>query len=109
MNEPAAARSIARPPATEPVKLRRGRRSPAPSMRLGLLVAEDEVLEQALRADPPRSNAIGETLAGSRVCAECLRMHRIAGHQRRNDGVDRREVGIVPRRDHQHHAERLAA
>ena len=48
MNVPAAARSIARPPATEPVKLQWSTR-PGGEHARGLLVAEDEVAEQALR------------------------------------------------------------
>ena len=48
MNVPAAARSIARPPATEPVKLAMVDEAGGEDAR-GLFMAEEQVLEEALR------------------------------------------------------------
>ena len=47
--------------------------------------------------------------AHSGVCAECLSTTALPGEHRRHDAVDGDQVRVVPRRDRQHDAERLAA
>ena len=72
-----------------------------------LVVAEIQVLEQALRQAGPVHRHL-EALAGQHRLRRVLEQHRIAGHQRRHDGVDGGEIGIVPGRDDEHEADRLA-
>jgi hypothetical protein len=48
-----------------------------------------------------------EALADQQRLRGVLQDHGRAGDQRRNDGVDRGEIRIVPRRDDHHHAERI--
>ena len=74
---------------------------------LGLGVAEHEVLEEALR-QPGLVGRRLKALADEQRLRRVLQEHRVAGHQRREDRVDGGEVRIVPRRDDQHDAERLA-
>ena len=50
----------------------------------------------------------GEALAHQQGLRGVLEDDAVACHQRRNDRVDGGQVGIVPRRDDQHGAERLA-
>ena len=57
---------------------------------------------------PAALNALGVALGDQRRLRRHFEDHRVAGEQRRHDRVHRREPGIVPRRDHQHDAERLA-
>src|SRR6478609_7706102 len=56
---------------------------------------------------PARSIAIWKRSPASTVCG-MLEQHRIAGHERRHDGVDGGEIGIVPGRDDEHEADGLA-
>ena len=107
MKVPAAARSIARPPATEPVKLTWSTRAGADQL-LGLRRGvRTRLLEQALR-QAGASNASGSARrrgASAPRASGCTALPAIsAGH----DGVDRGEIGIVPGRDDEHDAERLA-
>ena len=103
---PAAARSMARPPATEPVKLMWSIR-PEPMQLLGLLMRHDEIVEQTLgQAGAPKR--LGEALADEQRLRGMLQDDRIAGEQAGHDGVDRGEIWIVPRRDDHHDAERFA-
>ena len=71
------------------------------------LVAQVQVLEQPL-GQPGGREGLGEALGRERRLGRVLEDHPIAGHERRHDGVDRGQVGIVPGRDDQDHAERLA-
>ena len=103
---PAAARSIALPPATEPVKLTWST-LPERDQLLGLLVAEHEILEEALR-QPGFVGGRLEALADEQRLRGMLQEHGVAGHQRRKDRVAGGEIGIVPRRDDEHDADRLA-
>ena len=103
---PAAARSMRRPPSTEPVKL--------------MWSIWPEAISFSVSAWPrtrfwkrPRRQAgalggFGEALADQQGLRGVLEDHRVAGQQRRDDRVDRGEVRIVPGRDHHHDAERLA-
>ena len=103
---PAAARSIALPPATEPVKLMWFDLAGGDQL-LRLRVAEHEVLEEPLR----QAGLVGrrlKALADEKRLRGVLQEHGVAGHQRREDRVAGGEVRIVPRRDDEHDAERLA-
>jgi hypothetical protein len=81
--------------------------SPEPIRLFGVGVVEHEVLEQPVRQSR-RLERLGEALAHQQVCEACLRITALPCHQRRHDRVDRGEVGIVPRRDDHHRAQRLA-
>ena len=106
MKVPAAARSIAWPPPTEPVKLTKSN-APAPISAGGGGVVEKHVLEHIGR-HPRRVEGPGQPFAHQRRLARVFQHHRIARDQRRCDGVDRGQIRIVPGRDHQHHALRHA-
>ena len=85
---PAAARSMARPPATEPVKLTWSMRARAEQL-LGLRMRQDEIVEQALgQAGAPER--LGDALADEQRLRRVLQDDGIAGHQAGHDGVDRR-------------------
>ncbi|MNQ81273.1 hypothetical protein D3C85_962860 [compost metagenome] len=73
----------------------------------GLPVIEQQVVEQPIGQVGP-AHRLGETLADQQGLRGVLENHAVARHQRRDDRVHRREVRIVPRRDHQHRAHRLA-
>ena len=72
------------------------------------LVAHVQELQQAVR-QAGLARRGGEPLGAERRLLRVLQEHRVARHQRRHDGVDRRQVGIVPRRDDEHDADRIAA
>ena len=57
---------------------------------------------------PARRNASAMRSPTSSVCAACFRMMALPASSAGHDGVDRGEIGIVPRRDHHHDADRLA-
>ena len=101
---PAAARSISWPPRTLPVKLMKSKARPRISSRGGRVVEED-VGEQPLRQV---REGLRQPLAGERGLARVLQHHRVAGDQRRDDGVDRGQERVVPGRDDEDDAERLA-
>ncbi len=68
---------------------------------------EHEVLEQPLR----KARAIHrrlEAIADQDRLRRVLEQHRIARHQRRDDRIHRGQIRIIPRRDGEHDAERLA-
>src|SRR3546814_20033845 len=56
-----------------------------------------------------RLEGLGEPLGAERRLRRMLQDYRIAGHQRGDDGIDGRQIGEVPGRDHESDAERLAA
>ena len=68
-------------------------------------MTEHDVLEDALRQSR-LVECLGEALADEQRLRRMLQDHAVARHQCRNDGVDRREIGIVPRRDDHDDAER---
>ena len=103
---PAAARSICRPPSTEPVKLMWST-LPEPISRSVAAWESTRLLEQAQRQAGLLERG-GEPLADEQRLRGVLEEDRIAGEKRRDDGVDRGEVGVVPRRDDHDEAERLA-
>ncbi len=55
------------------------------------------------------AEAVGEVLGDERGLAGVLHDHGVAGDDRGQHGVQRRHVGEVPRRQVEHHAQRLAA
>ena len=65
-------------------------------------------LEHALRQSGVLER-LGEALRAQRRLIRVLQHHGVAGHERGHHRVHRGEIGVVPRRQHQHHAERLAA
>ena len=79
---PAAARSIARPPATEPVKLMWSTAPDAISF-VGLRRATGRGCWNRPFGSPAASIAVGEALADQQRLRGVLEDHRIAGHQRR--------------------------
>ena len=107
MKVPAAACSIARPPATEPVKLTWSI-LPEP-ISFSVSAWSRTRFWNTPFGSPACLERLGEALADEQRLRGMLEDHRVAGHQRRHDGVDRGEIGIVPRRDDEHDAERLAA
>jgi hypothetical protein len=74
----------------------------------GLVVAEMQELEDALR-QAGGLEGLGIALGDERRLLRHLQDHRVAGEDRRHDGIHRGEPGIVPRRDDEHDADRLAA
>ena len=81
---------------------------PGGDQRAGLAVVQHQVVEQPVR-QAGAGEGLGEALADQQGLAGVLEQYGVTGHQRRDDGVHRRQVGIVPRRHHQHGAQRLAA
>ena len=73
-----------------------------------VVVGHVQMLEQAL-GQAGFLEGGGEALGAERRLRRMLEDHRIAGHQRRHDAVDRGEIGIVPGRHDEDHAQRLAA
>ena len=74
---------------------------------LGLLMRHDEIVEQPLwQAGAPER--LGDTLADQQRLRGVLEDDGVAGEQAWNDGVDRGEIRIVPRRDDHDDADRLA-
>lgn len=65
----------------------------------GLAVVQHQVVEQPVR-QAGAGEGLGEALADQQGLAGVLEQHGVTGHQRRDDGVNRRQVGIVPRRHH---------
>ena len=97
MNVPAAARSIDRPPSTEPVKLTKSKLLAAMSCDVRRVVEED-VLEHVFgnaRLDKRTHHALPDQDGLARMLDD----HGIPRHQCGGDRVDRRHVGIVPGRD----------
>jgi hypothetical protein len=72
--------------------------------RGGGLVVDEEVGEDVLR-HAGLVEGVGHPLADQQGLRRMLEQHRVAGDQRRRDRVDRRHVGIVPRRHDQHDAD----
>ena len=107
MKRPAAACSTAAPPATEPVKATWSTPS-APDHLGGRRLRHVHGLEEPVR-QPGGLRCLFHPLGAERRLVRVLEDDRVAGHQRRHDSVDGGEVGIVPGRDHEHDAERLAA
>ena len=88
--------------ATEPVKLMK---SNAPAISREVCSWRGTGSEEAV--GKAGRQGLGEPLAGE-SSGRVLEHDGVARDQRRDDGVDRREKGIVPGRDDQHEAERLA-
>jgi hypothetical protein len=65
---------------------------------LGAVVVEDDVLED-VRRHAALVERLGQPFAHEDRLARVLQHHGIPGDQRRDDGVDRGEVGVIPRRD----------
>ena len=106
MKRSAAARCTAWPPSTEPVKATKSTRGSAIS-RAVCSCDRCSALEQAFR-QAGRAQAVLEALGAQRRLRRMLQQHRVARHQRRYHAVDRDQVGIIPGRDREHDAERLA-
>jgi hypothetical protein len=70
-------------------------------------MVEDDVLEDVLR-HPALVERVGQPFAHEDRLARVLQHHRVPGDQRRHDGVDRGEVGVVPRCDDEDEAVGLA-
>ena len=102
----AAARCTAWPPATEPVKATNATRA-SPITGRDLIVIDVQVLEDAVGQAGGRER-FGVALGDERRLLRHLQDHAVAGEDRRDDRVDRGEPGVVPRREHEHDAERLA-
>ena len=60
------------------------------------------------RRQPRRGGGGAQALGHQRRLVRVLEQHRIAREQRRDDGVHRRQPRVVPGREHEHEAERLA-
>ena len=73
----------------------------------GRLVRQVQHLEDAV-GQAGLGEGLGDALAAPRCLAGMLQDHRVAGHDRGHDRIDRRQIGVVPRRDRQYHAERNA-
>ena len=65
-------------------------------------------LEHALRQSRFLER-VRKALRAQRRLIRVLQHHRVAGHDRGHHRVHRGEIGVVPRRQHQYHTERLAA
>jgi hypothetical protein len=65
------------------------------------------VLQEA-RRQPRLQRALAHALGHQRRLLGVLQQHRVAGQERRHHRVHRGEPGVVPRRQHQHHAHRHA-
>ena len=76
--------------------------------RTGGVVVEEHGLEHVLGHARP-VEAFGEAFAHQQGLGRVFQHHRIARDERGHDRVDRGHVGVVPGRDHQHHAVRRAA
>ena len=72
-----------------------------------LHVCQQQVVEQAI-GQASCLEGRGEALANQQRLRGVLEDHRIARHQRRNHRVHRGQIRIVPRRNDQHRAQRLA-
>ena len=74
---------------------------------LGLLMRQDEIGEQTFRqAGTPER--LGDALADKQRLRRVLQDDGVAGKKSGNDGVDRCEIRVVPRRDDHDDADRLA-
>jgi len=73
----------------------------------GLLMIEHDVLEQPGRQFCA-AKRLSETFADQQRLRGVLEDDAIAGHECRDDRVDRGQVGIIPRCDDQHGTQRLA-
>ncbi len=107
MKRPAAARSMASPPGTEPVKQTwpmRGSRIIAGRGVMGQVNGLQQASRQASFGMRP-----GKGLRAKRGLLGMFQQHGIPGHEGRHDGIDRRQQGIVPWRDDQHNADRITA
>src|SRR5213076_1045751 len=71
------------------------------------LVIDVEELEHAIR-QAGGCESLAVALGDEGRMLRHLQDHRVAGEERRHDGVHRGEPGVVPRREDQPHAERLA-
>src|SRR5947207_7250424 len=71
-----------------------------------LLMRQNEILEDILR-QARRLEGLGETLADQDRLRRMLEDDSISRHQRRDNRIDRGEIGIVPRRDGENDAQRL--
>ena len=98
----------------------RGDDGPAARHRTGETHARDPPIAQQARSigmrqvqvlEHPGGNArtrerLEEALGAQRRLVRRFEHHRIAGNQGRQHGIDRRQVGVIPGRDHRDHAKR---
>ncbi len=73
----------------------------------GGLVSEEESVEQPIR-QPRLGEGASEALADQQCLRRAFKGDGVAGDERRDDGIDGGEVGVVPGRDDEHRADRLA-
>ena len=71
-----------------------------------LAVLEHDMAEQALR-EADGVEGFLEPVADQQRLRGLLKQHGVAGDQRRHDRVDGRQIGVVPRRDGEHDADRF--
>ena len=103
----AAARCMAWPPATEPVNATKATRG---SLTTRSVSSCDRCRTWNTPSGRPRlAKAFRETLGAQRRLRGVLQHHGVARHDRRHDAVHRDEIRIVPGRDGEHDAQRLAA
>ncbi|MNL00476.1 hypothetical protein D3C87_1209100 [compost metagenome] len=79
---------------------------PGGNDRPGRHMVEQQILEQPF-GQIGAAHGFGETLAHQQRLRSMFEDHAVAGHQRRDDRVDRGQVGVIPRRDYQHRAQRF--
>ena len=105
-NVPAAACSIALPAATDPVK-QIWSTAPEP---ISLVVSSCDSVSVRNRplGRPGLVHRLLKAVADQQRLRGVLEDHGIAGHQRGHHRIDRRQIGIIPRRDGEHDADRLA-
>ena len=103
----AAARCTAVPPATDPVNATAVDAAVADEP-LRVRMGQMQHLKDSRRQTRVRE-ALGEALRGEGSLGGMFEQNRVARHDRRHDAVDGDQKGIVPGRDREHHAVRLAA
>ena len=107
MKRSPAWRWITCPPSTEPVNTTKSIRGSAIIER-HVVVGGDDVLEHTV-GHSGRSEGGAHALGAQQRLGGVLEHDRVARQQRRHDRVDGAQVRVVPRGDHQHRAQRIAA
>ncbi len=103
---PAAARSMVRPPATDPVKLTKSK-APA-AIRSSVVRWSRNRLTNTSSGTPASTKARTMRSPASSVCVACLMTTALPAIRAGATVLMAVRYGIVPRRDDEHHAERLA-